>query len=495
MSHETKEINWRQIFDSALNPIFLHDHDFRLVIANRAYFECAGTTERESIGKPYWEVFPKNSGALQSCLYALKRRGTEEEEEISLPDGRVFISRSAGIRDEGGKYLYSRHDLTDITATRKAETRIERLSRLYRMISLGNQALMRAEDEIALSQSMCRVLIEHGSYHSAWVGLKGDDAEKIIHPVAAEGIELSLLRELKLTWEDNECGRAPTGTCIRTGMPVFHHNLQEEIPAAYRQIIIDLGIVESLSLPLTVNKQIIGALTVSAASHNILGEEERALLAEMAGDLAYGITKFRANAEHIGTLEQLEHSLDHAVTAIAATVEMRDPYTAGHQRRVAKLAAAIASEMGLPSQQIEGLRIAGVVHDIGKIHVPAEILASPAKLTDAEFSIIQTHPQAGYEILHTIDFPWPVAEIVRQHHEDLDGSGYPNGLKGEDILIEARILCVADVIEAMASHRPYRPGFGIFPALQEVSRQKGRLYDQNAVQAVLRLFLERGYEL
>ncbi len=139
--------------------------------------------------------------------------------------------------------------------------------------------------------------------------------------------------------------------------------------------------------------------------------------------------------------------------------------------------------------------MAGVVHDIGKIHVPAEILSSPAKLSNAEFEIIKTHPQAGWEILKGIDFPWPVAEIVYQHHEKLDGSGYPRGLKGEELLLEARILTVADVVEAMASHRPYRPGFGIFPALQEISRQKGRIYDTAVVEACQRLFMEKNYEL
>ena len=174
---------------------------------------------------------------------------------------------------------------------------------------------------------------------------------------------------------------------------------------------------------------------------------------------------------------------------------MRDPYTAGHQRRVARLATAIAAEMGLEESRVQGLHMAGVVHDIGKIHVPAEILSSPAKLSNAEFEIIKTHPQTGYEILKGIDFPWPVAEIVWQHHEKLDGSGYPRGLKDEEILLEARILTVADVVEAMASHRPYRPGFGIFPSLQEISRNKGKLYDEQVVEACQRLFMEKGFEL
>ncbi len=385
--------------------------------------------------------------------------------------------------------------MTDITVMAQAQERVKQLSRFYRMISIGNQALVRANDEVSLAQAMCDALIEHGGYRTAWVGLKGDDAKKLIHPLAANGITIGQLRELELTWEDNEHGHAPTGTCIRTGKPIRHRNLTDEIPHSLLPITLELGVVESLSIPLIVAEKIIGAMTVSATQHSQLGDEEEALLMEMAGDLAFGIGKMRDNRERIDILEKLEGSLDNAVTAIAATVEMRDPYTAGHQRRVAKLAAAIASEMGLPTKQIEGIRIAGIVHDIGKIHVPAEILSNPSKLSDAEFSIIKTHPQAGYDILRTIDFPWPVAQMILQHHEKMDGSGYPNGLKGEDILIESRILCIADVIEAMASHRPYRPGFGIFPALQEISRNRGKLYDQNAVKATLSLFLEKGYEL
>ena len=502
MPYKLKEIEWRKIFDSSPEPIFLHDKEFRIVLANRAYFECAGKTEQEAIGKPYWEIFPKSSGPLKSCLHSIEKHDNnnnkeeeEEEEEIRLPDGRVFLSRSTKLTDRAGDYLYSRHNLTDITLITRAREHIEKLSRLYRMLSLGNQALVRANDEVSLAQAMCDAVVEHGGYRTAWVGLKGDDAEKTIHPIAARGIEIAQLRELALTWEDNEYGHAPTGTCIRTGEAVHRHNLQDEIPHSLLPIASELGVVESLSLPLLVAEKIIGAMTVSATEHDMFGEEEITLLAEVAGDLAYGIDKLRNNVERIDILEKLDKSLDQAIVAIAATVEMRDPYTAGHQRRVAELAVAIASEMGLPAEQIEGIRIAGIVHDIGKIHVPAEILSNPSKLSDAEFSIIKTHPQVGYEILHSIDFPWPVAQIVLQHHEKMDGSGYPNGLKGEDILIESRILCVADVVEAMASHRPYRPGFGIFPALQEISRNKGRLYDQNVVKAVMTLFLDKGYEL
>jgi len=179
---------------------------------------------------------------------------------------------------------------------------------------------------------------------------------------------------------------------------------------------------------------------------------------------------------------------------MAVIVESRDPYTAGHQRRVTDLACAIAIEMGLSQTQIDGIRMAASTHDIGKIYVPAEILSKSGKLAEIESSIIKTHPQVGYNVLKEIEFPYPVAQIVLQHHERMDGSGYPAGLTGDYILLEARILGVADVVEAMASHRPYRPAMGIDKALEEISRYKGMLYDPEAVDACLRLFADQRFK-
>lgn len=192
---------------------------------------------------------------------------------------------------------------------------------------------------------------------------------------------------------------------------------------------------------------------------------------------------------------RLKHNLLETVSAVAAMVELRDPYTAGHQRRVAQIAEAIAHEMGLADEHIEGLNLAAVVHDLGKINVPSEILSKPGHLTDVEFALIKQHPEFGYEILKGIDFPWPIAEIVRQHHERLDGTGYPQELQGDAIIREARILAVADVIEAMASHRPYRPGLGTDVALEEIEKHRGNKFDSAVVDAALCLFREKGFKL
>jgi len=183
------------------------------------------------------------------------------------------------------------------------------------------------------------------------------------------------------------------------------------------------------------------------------------------------------------SLENLKRTLKSTIDAMAMTVEVRDPYTAGHQQRVAKIAAIIAKELGFSVQEIENIQMASVVHDLGKIVVPAEILSKPGKISEPEFSIIMQHPKIGYDILKKIEFPWHLAEIVYQHHEKLNGSGYPRGLSGEEILFESRIITVADVLEAMASHRPYRPALGIKAAMDEINKNKGKLYDETVVKA------------
>jgi putative nucleotidyltransferase with HDIG domain len=194
------------------------------------------------------------------------------------------------------------------------------------------------------------------------------------------------------------------------------------------------------------------------------------------------------------SLDNLKEVMDGTIRAMAIAVEMRDPYTSGHQHRVAQLAQAIAEELSLPADDVEGVYMASSIHDIGKISLPAEILSKPIQLTEIERKMIQAHSKVGYDILNRINFSWPIAQIVLQHHERLDGSGYPHGLGGNEILLEARIVGVADVVETMASHRPYRPSIGLDKALEEIFKNKGRLYDEKAVVACLLLFNEKGFE-
>ena len=192
--------------------------------------------------------------------------------------------------------------------------------------------------------------------------------------------------------------------------------------------------------------------------------------------------------------KKLQRILDGTVNALASVVEKRDPYTAGHQRRVSLLCCAIAGELGLPDEQIEGIRIASLLHDIGKLHVPAEILNKPGQLSEVEMKIVKTHPQVGYEILAEVEFSWPVSKIVLQHHERVKGYGYPHGLTGDDICLEGKILGVADVVEAMVSHRPYRPARSIDEALEEITQNAGTLYDPEVASICVKLFREKKFQ-
>jgi len=191
------------------------------------------------------------------------------------------------------------------------------------------------------------------------------------------------------------------------------------------------------------------------------------------------------------SLLRMEEVLDGVINCLSATVEAKDPYTAGHQKRVTAIAVSIAEAMGLSEQQIEAIRMAGLIHDLGKIAIPAEILSKPGRLTDIEFSLIKTHSQVGFDILKDINFPMPIAEIVYQHHERMNGSGYPRGLKGEEIFLESRILAVADVVEAISSHRPYRPSLGMDKALEEISRNRGTFYDPDVADVCLKIMKEK----
>jgi putative nucleotidyltransferase with HDIG domain len=208
------------------------------------------------------------------------------------------------------------------------------------------------------------------------------------------------------------------------------------------------------------------------------------------------ITERKKHEEELKKInERLENAMVGAVETISLISELRDPYTAGHQTQVSRLAAAIAEEMGLSEKKVRSVRMAGTLHDIGKVSIPSEILSKPGRLSQIEMDMIKSHPKVGMDILKSIDFPFPVCKFVVQHHERMNGSGYPSGLKGEEIYIEARILAVADVVSAMGSHRPYRPTLGVEKALEEITKNRDTLYDPAVVDACLALFTQKGYTL
>lgn len=384
-----------------------------------------------------------------------------------------------------------------------AEAHLARVNRSLKMQGACKRQVALAKREDALLQAVCDVVVDVGGYRMAWVGHAAQDFERSVMPKAWAGAEDGYLEQARIRWNSTSQGEGPIGRAIRTGL---HQVVQEADTdpsfAPWRELAARHGFGSVFAHPLKVAGSVVGVLGVYAERAGAFAGEEVDLLVELGDDLAAGIAALRLRAErdriahdYSHHAEALQRSLEQSIQAIAATLEARDPYTAGHQRRVADIAVAIAREMGLEDGRVHGLRLAGILHDLGKIQVPAEILTMPRRLTDAEYALVKQHPQAGYEILKGIDFPWPIAEIVLQHHEKPDGTGYPRGLRGDDILLEARILAVADVVEAMASHRPYRPALGIDAALREVGRGRGTAYDAPVADACLSIFREGRFSL
>jgi PAS domain S-box-containing protein len=286
------------------------------------------------------------------------------------------------------------------------------------------------------------------------------------------------------------CGFEPEDLVGKTDLDIWPRDLAERYSADDKEVM-ESGKRKQVEEPLTDSEG--KSLWIETIKTPIYDEQGNVV--GTAG-IARDITERKKAEESLkDTLESLRKALGTTIQVMVSAIEVRDPYTAGHQLRSADLARAIATEMGLSQDTIEAIRMAGPIHDIGKLSIPAEILSKPTKLTNIEFSLIKEHARTGYEMLKNVESPWPLAEIVYQHHERMDGSGYPRNLKGNEILMEARIMAVADVVESMASHRPYRPALGLNAALAEIEKNKGTLYDADAVDACLRLFREKGFKL
>jgi len=411
-------------------------------------------------------------------------------QEIAVA-GRVFEERIFFSREFRSLRIWAE----DITERRQARRALERLNRSLRTLSSANQTLVHAKSEPELLRDMCQVLVDAGGYRMAWIGIAEHDEDKSVRVAASAGHDQGYAAQARVSWGDNERGQGPTGTAIRTGRPQINPSFAADPRMGpWRDEALKRGYASSVSLPLRdASGVVFGALTIYAAEPQAFGAGEVDLFVEMGADLAYGLAALHAGGEREAAVRRLYDSLEDTVGAIASTIEMRDPYTAGHQRRVAKLAARIAGEMGLAEDQTRGIFLAGLIHDVGKINVPSEILGKPGALSPLEIQFIRTHPQAGYDIVRGVEFPWPIAEAILQHHERLDGSGYPKGLAAEAIILEARILAVADVTEAITAHRPYRPATGLQAALAEIAAGKGRLYDPAAVDACIDLFRNKEF--
>lgn len=387
---------------------------------------------------------------------------------------------------------------TDITAEKNNEARLIRQKELYHALSFTNQAIVYSKTAQELFDEICQIAINYAKFTYCWI--------TILNP-------LTQILELQSVSGGDETYSADLKALLAERGELFLNRLQESSELIFNDIDdprANLTICKELAKKHNIqsfanfslgNKSTTyGIITFCARQKDFFDDEIKNLLQEMVGDISFALNSFeelkwRLNAEDTLRKNQntIAEMLIDTVSAIAATIEMRDPYTAGHQKRVSSLACAIAQEIGMEVERIEGLSLAAQIHDVGKIQVPAEILSKPTQLNIVEYALIQFHPEAGYEIIKDINFPWPIAKIIRQHHEKLDGSGYPHGLKGDEILLESRILTVADIVEAMASHRPYRPALGIDAALEEIQKGRGITLDANVVDVCIALFKENRF--
>jgi PAS domain S-box-containing protein len=633
---ESEEL-YRGVFRTASDGILLLEkREGKITHINPAAEKMLGYSPKESIGNKLQDIgISLDMGDFQTTMQNLNKNGI-------INYTAVPVTTKSGQQMDTDIYLVDRATLVqcsirDVTERKRAEEELSRVNRVLRMLSNTNQALIKIADEATLLNEVCRISVEVGGYRLTWVGFAEQDEAKTVRPVAHAGFGSGYIESAKVTWADNERGRGPGGTAIRTGQPYIARNIPlDPAFAPWREAAIERGYKSNIALPLISEGQTFGELAIYSVEADAFDAKEVEILKELADDLAFGITALRtrvkrdqtevalreseeqyrliaentadtiavfdlnlnptyispsilklrgypvqeamtqtlnqmltpdslqhaskmfadqialessgtadptrtalieleeyckdgstiwvelaasflrdnnfkptgiltvtrditerkqAEAELQQTLESLRKAFGATIQVMVSAVEIRDPYTAGHQVRVADLARTIATEMGLPQEKIDGILMAGSIHDIGKLSVPAEILSKPTKLTDLEFSLIKEHSRIGYEMLKDVESPWPLAEIVYQHHERMNGSGYPINLKGDEILIEARIMAVADVVESMASHRPYRPALGIETALEEIEKNKGILYDDAVTDACLRLFREKGFQL
>lgn len=382
--------------------------------------------------------------------------------------------------------------MLDITELKANEFKVKKLNAMLLIQRDINEYLLVADSEQRLFQSVCDSLKKLDDVVVVLIALKRENLKPA--PVAWAGISDAEFAAMRARCDDpvRYCGLFANAVAGMKPIVITKTETDEQL-ADWRDLVLQLGIKSAAAVPLSADQAIIGSLLVFSGRQGMFDAEMVEFLGDIAGDVAIGVNALRLSRRLNATLVNLKKSLDSTVEAISSIVELRDPYTAGHESRVAQLAEAIGKAMGLPERQIEGLYVIGHLHDLGKVAIPAEILTKPGKLTVLEYEMMKTHPQAGYDILKNLDFPWPVAQAVLQHHERLDGSGYPQGLKDGDIILEARILMVADVVEAMFGYRPYRPALGLNVALDEIRSHKGTLYDDKVVDACISAFTERGF--
>ncbi len=346
-----------------------------------------------------------------------------------------------------------------------------------------NNSVVHTHDEGVLLQNMCDIVVKIGGFALALIGFGETGPDQNIRVAHASGAT-DYIYDGMMSWSDSKAaGNGPAGIALRTGIIQVANDLSTH-PGydPWRRRAKEFGFGSSISLLFNIGAQP-AMLAVYARDKFAFDDPTVQLLKEIASEFGLGVA-------HVRTMQQLATSLNGTLAALSGLAEGRDPYTAGHQTRVGALGAAIGNQLGLDSETVGLIHKSGQVHDIGKVAIPADILTRPGKLDPLEFELIKRHTLVGADILSKASLPWPISDVAKQHHERMDGSGYPNGLKGNEIIKPAQIIAVADVVEAMSQHRPYRPALGLDDALSHLSAGSGKLFDSDVVEACIAVFAQ-----
>lgn len=387
-----------------------------------------------------------------------------------------------------------------MSASDRNKSEIARQNWALRAHAEAITAVSHASTEEELVTSVCKVVASQTPYVLSWVGVAQQDTARSITPLGSFGAAHAYIDEIDISWSgESPAGVGAAGEAIRTNKTVVINDVTtDQRFIRWLPQVLKYGIRSCIAVPvLNEERKPFAVLLVYSSERDTFDATEINLFEAFAIEVGFGLVVIKrqrllAAVTQSNTLiqEQLSVALRATIEAMSKTMESRDPYTAGHQKSVASISVALAARMGWSEDKQQVVYLAGLVHDIGKIAVPSEILTKPSKLSELEMSLVRQHVEAGYEILKDIPFPWPLANIIRQHHERLDGSGYPKQLSGDEILPEARILAVADMLEAMGTHRPYRPALGLEFAIKEIKNEAGTKLDQEVVNAACKLMQE-----
>ena len=465
------------ILDKDENPV-----DFVFIDVNKSFEKLINLKRENIVGKFGKDIFPNiDKKVIEEYGSVALNRKSDSFKFYSFDLKKHFLVNA--FSSEKNYFIVLFEDITDSI---EKETRLNKLLNYQLIVRKINYLINYCKDEKEFYKKVCDEIIKIDGIIFAWIGLKSKDY--IVRPVSYSGILSNYLKSIEIKWDDSPLGSGPTGKAIKDSENIIINNISiDESFNPWKEKAYLYGIKSISAFPITYEEEVIGALTIHSDKENYFNKDIVNVLNEVSNDIGIGIRKFIDKKKIIDKTKELEDSIDNMLSSFSKIISLKEPYTGNHSLRASKLALLIGNEMQLTEDRLLALKFASFLHDLGKIFIPSEILNKYGKLTPHEFNLVKEHVIKSYEIVKDIKFPYPTHEIILQHHERIDGSGYPNGLKGDEILLEAKILAVADVVDAMISNRPYRSKLSLEEVSEELIKNKNIKYDERVVEATLKI--------